>query len=185
MITNKLYFSGCELRNSNSPSEFSGPLKSWILIFAIGFISFANLQAQKISIIKLPDLQQRYLRDNDTTYLINFWATWCGPCVQEMPGFEKLNGLYRDKKFKMLLVSLDFKKDLNKLEKFVSMHKLTGQVMLLDEPKYNEWLDKIDPDWGGAIPTTLIFQGAGKKALYEKPLTFEELQSIIKPLIKQ
>ena len=148
------------------------------------FLLIWNGYAQTTAVIKLPELQQRYLRNNDTVYVINFWATWCGPCVQELPGFEKLNLQYKDKKFKMLLVSLDFKKDLNKLEKFRAAKKLSSEVVLLDETKYNEWIDKINPAWGGAIPATLFIKNSTNYMLFhEKSLTFEELQSIVKPLI--
>jgi len=156
------------------------------IITCLCFFVITTGYAQSTSVIKLPELQQRYLRNNDTVYVVNFWATWCGSCVQEMPGFEKLNILYKDKKFKLLLVSLDFKNDLNKLEKFRSNKKLSAEVVLLNETKYNEWIDKISPTWGGAIPATLFIKNSTNYTLFhEKPLTFEELEAIVKPLINQ
>ena len=41
-------------------------------------------------------------------YLIDFWATWCKPCIKELPAFEELNARYQDKGLKVVLVSLDF-----------------------------------------------------------------------------
>jgi thiol-disulfide isomerase/thioredoxin len=49
---------------------------------------------------------------SDTTYVINFWATWCKPCVEEIPHFEKLYATYKNQKVKVIMVSCDFKKQL-------------------------------------------------------------------------
>lgn len=156
------------------------------VIFFVICLGAICINAQNVQVVKLPELQQRYLRNNDTTYILNFWATWCGACVKELPEFEKLNQNYKDKKFKMILVSLDFKSDLNKLQSFVSKKQLSAEVILLNETKYNEWIDKIDPSWGGSIPATLVFKNnTGYKQFNEKSLSFEELESIIKPILTQ
>jgi thiol-disulfide isomerase/thioredoxin len=157
------------------------------IIFSV-FLIVINiniLHAQKVKVIKLPELRQKYLRDNDTLYIINFWATWCRPCVEELPGFQKLNESYKDKKIKMILVSLDFKKELNKLETFIITKKIKPEVVLLDETNYNSWIDQIDPSWGGAIPATLFVNNKENIRLFhEKSITFDELEAIVKPNIK-
>src|SRR5471030_2436347 len=70
--------------------------------------------SEKPAVIKADDLMKRIANKSDTTYVINFWATWCAPCVKELPAFEKLNENYKDKKVKVLLVSMDFKQDYEK-----------------------------------------------------------------------
>lgn len=111
----------------------------------------------------------------DTTYVINFWATWCGPCIKELPYFEELHALYEGKAFKQILVSLDDPKKLeSKVIPFLTKNKIESKVVLLADGKANSWIDKVDPSWSGAIPITLIIKG-DKRMFYEKEFhsTFE------------
>lgn len=144
-----------------------------------------SVSAQGVRIIKLPELEQMLNPENDTTYVINFWATWCKPCVKEMPYFEKLNEEMKSEKVKVVLVSLDFKRQIeSQLKPFLVKNNIRSQVVLIDEPDYNSWIDKVDPSWSGAIPAT-IFINANKQAriFHEKEFKYEELYSIVKPLI--
>ena len=96
---------------------------------------------------------------SDTVYVINFWATWCGPCRRELPDMEKSpQGLFR-RKVKVLLVSLDFPNQQKGLQQFLLTNRITAPVLLLNEPDANAWIDKVDPSWTGALPATLIFKG--------------------------
>ena len=47
-------------------------------------------------------------KQDDKTYVVNFWATWCGPCIKELPYFENINKNYKDQNVEVILVSLDF-----------------------------------------------------------------------------
>jgi len=98
------------------------------------------------------DAFQKYLEaENDTTYVVNFWATWCKPCVEELPSFEQLYEKYKDKKVRLILVSLDFEKQIeSKLIPFINENKLKGEVLVLQQKGMNDWIDKIDPSWSGA-----------------------------------
>jgi thiol-disulfide isomerase/thioredoxin len=103
---------------------------------------------------------------NDTLYVFNFWATWCAPCVEEMPWFEELHEKTAGKKVKVYLVSLDFRKDLDrKLRPFLAERKLQSTVLMLADGRYNEWIDRVSPEWSGAIPATLLLK-SGKRAFY-------------------
>jgi thiol-disulfide isomerase/thioredoxin len=137
--------------------------------------------AQRVAVLKFPDLQQRLARTSDTTYVVNFWATWCGPCVQELPGFEKVRTANAGKKVKFLLVSLDYLPQLDKKVKpFVQKHGLKSEVLLLDETDPNTWLQKVDRQWSGSIPFTLIYNNqARKRATFEHPLTATELTAAL------
>lgn len=116
---------------------------------------------------------------NDTLYVINFWATWCVPCVKELPHFEKLNAKYKSGKFKMLLVSLDFPKLVeSRVLPFVKNKNLKAEVLLLNDPDANSWIEKVASEWSGAIPATLIYKN-DKRQFYEKSFTEEELESEI------
>lgn len=119
----------------------------------------------------------------DKIYVVNFWATWCAPCIKELPYFEALNSAYKDKNVELLLVSLDFpKKYESHLKPFIVKHNLKSKVIALDDMDSNTWIPAIDPDWSGAIPATLIFN-KDKRQFYEKTFTYEELEKEVKQFL--
>lgn len=144
-----------------------------------------SLSAQSVRVINFKEFETLTTKpaDDDTTYLINFWATWCKPCVKELPYFEQLGQAYRDKKLKIILVSMDFVKDVKtRVEPFAKQKNLRSTLYLLNEPDYNAWIDKVSPDWGGSIPATLVINTKKNyRRFYEKDFaTLEELQETIK-----
>lgn len=152
----------------------------WVLVLIIPAIS------QDVKVLKTfeefePLLQQK----NDTTYVINFWATWCMPCVKEMPEFMEINEKFKNEKFKMILVSLDFESQLeSKVKPFIKDKNIGAEVVLLADSKQHKWIDKVNENWGGSIPATIIYN----KDFYlfkEETLTFDELNEIITKNIKQ
>jgi len=150
-----------------------------ILLLAILSATGATLHAQDIPVIKFSHIKKLQQAENDTTYIINFWATWCKPCVQELPYFDALTNKYEGRKIKVVLVSLDFKRELPRLEKFVADHKVISQVLLLDEPDYNSWIPLVDKSWSGAIPATLIINNKnGIRKFYEQEFSEEEINKI-------
>lgn len=120
---------------------------------------------------------------NDTTYVLNFWATWCKPCMTEFPYFEKLIREYRNQSVKILLVSLDFPKDIpQKLTPFVQERNLEQNVIVLADIDYDAWLDKVSPGWDGAIPFTLIYNKNGRQTKQGEMDSYEELEGLLKKL---
>lgn len=125
-----------------------------------------------------------FKEQNDTTYVINFWATWCKPCVKELPYFEALHDQFSGEKLKVILVSLDFKKDIEpKLIPFVEEHKLRSNVMALTDHKYNEWIDQVDPEWGGAIPVTVVYNSKKRQFVGESFADQDQLFELVKELL--
>lgn len=122
-----------------------------------------------------------YLKmQNDTTYVINFWATWCKPCVAELPNFEKLNIQYKSKKVKVILVSLDMKKQVESaLIPFIKRKSLQSEVILLNDPDANSWIEKVDSKWSGALPGTMIYN-KNTRQFYEQSFSYEALENEIK-----
>jgi thiol-disulfide isomerase/thioredoxin len=125
-------------------------------------------------------------KDNDTTYVVNFWATWCEPCVAELPNFEKLGNDYKNQKVKVILTSLDFQKQVEKsLIPFINKHKLRSKVVLLSDPDANSWISQVGKNWSGALPGTLIYnKKKNLRKFYEKSFSYDELQTEVKPFIQ-
>ena len=151
----------------------------------IGSLGFAK--AQSAAIVKFDEVQKILTAKNDTTYILNFWATWCVPCVKEFPSFQVFAKKHKDEKVKVVMVSLDFKKDYDKsLMAFLAKHPIDASVYLLDEPDYNSWINKVDPSWGGEIPVTLIVNGNKKMhTFYPRDFTPESLEETFSKTIKQ
>jgi thiol-disulfide isomerase/thioredoxin len=126
---------------------------------------------------------EKYLNiEDDNIHVVNFWATWCAPCVKELPYFEAVNAAYKDKNVKVLLVSLDF--NLKKLNSFLAKNELKSEKVLLDDPDQNAWISKVSEKWSGAIPATVIY-GKGKRKFYEHSFTKAELESELRNFINQ
>ena len=128
-------------------------------------------------------LQPLLTKNNDSTYVINFWATWCKPCIKEMPYFEKLSTTYASDKVKVVFVSLDFP---DKLEKqvipFIEKNNIQSQVVLLDDPDANSWIPRVSDDWSGAIPATIIYNKSTRR-FFERSFTFEELEKEVQSIL--
>src|ERR1043165_3895610 len=103
--------------------------------FLLLFLIFsAGLSSQEVPVIKVTDLEKRIKNSSDTTYIVNFWATWCAPCVKELPDFDSIHQVYKNEKVKVLLVSMDFKEDMQaKVLPFLKNKKVRSEVLLMDE----------------------------------------------------
>ena len=138
-------------------------------------ISSLGIAQQVNSVYKIDQFLKR-ISNSDTTYIVNFWATWCKPCVQELPNFDSLNFELKNTKSKIILVSLDFKEDLNKkINPFLKSKQIQSECVLLDEVNGNDFVNKIDGSWSGAIPATLIIYKK-KRIFLEKKLSYKDLK---------
>lgn len=144
------------------------------------FFVLANAGNDEIEILNYEEFEER-VKTDEGTIVYNFWATWCKPCVEELPYFEKINAEYDN--VKVVFVSLDFKSQYKrKLIPFVEDNAIQAEVLLLDAPDYNSWLNKISKKWSGAIPATLIVNNAeGRWDFYEQSFTYNELKETINP----
>lgn len=135
-----------------------------ILVFAVIFIGLSvETEGQKVEYIKIPDLEKILSSKDNKLFVLNFWATWCGPCVSEMPGFEKVSKDYNHDKVRFILVSLDFPSQIQEqLIPFLKKNNITIEVAVMTDLDYNKWIDKVDTRWQGDIPATLFFNNQRK-----------------------
>lgn len=140
-----------------------------------------DFTSKKVVSLNFEELQKKYFQNKTgTTYVINFWATWCKPCVKELPYFEKIASDYSEKNVKVLLVSLDFPDKIeSQVIPFLEKNNIKSEVVLLDDPDANSWIPKVSPNWSGAIPATVIYKNE-KRKFYEQSFTFDELENELK-----
>lgn len=159
-----------------------------IRVAALMFVFTAGINpvsAQTARVIKWNEFEQLIKSRSDTTYIFNFWATWCKPCIRELPYFNALNEKFPGKKIRVYLVSLDFRRQFESvLVPYLKKNNINQEVLLLDEPDYNMWIDRVDPTWSGAIPATLVVNSStGIHKLFETEFTEETLSETLKPFI--
>ncbi|MCI9846368.1 redoxin domain-containing protein [Flavobacterium pectinovorum] len=147
------------------------------------FLTFSvTAYCQNIKLINIDQLNERIKTGKDSTYVVNFWATWCAPCIKELPHFEKLGAEYKSEKLVVLLISVDFKSKLSSaVEPFVKRKNLKNEVLLLNESSPQEYIDRIDPSWSGSIPATIFIKG-DKRKFVESEFTYEQLLTEYKNL---
>jgi len=127
---------------------------------------------------------QKFLqKKDDKIYVVNFWATWCAPCVKEMPYFEKLSQEYKNDNVEVLFVSLDFPHLYeSKLKPFIKEKNIQSKVVALNDVDMNMWIPKVDENWSGSIPATIIYKNDQSK-FYEQTFTYEALESELKQFL--
>ncbi len=144
-------------------------------------------ESQQISSVETFSYEQLkpLLQKNDgKTYIINFWATWCSPCVKELPYFEKINKEYVNKNVEVILVSLDFPKQIEKkLIPYINKNLIKSKVILLDDINEDIWIKAIDESWSGAIPATIIYNSKNRK-FYEQSFDYETLENELNFFLK-
>jgi thiol-disulfide isomerase/thioredoxin len=153
-------------------------MKKLILLFFVAFS--AGVQAQRAEIVKLDKLQELLHEKGNGIKVINFWATWCAPCVKEIPLFEKLGQERKDVKVTLVSMDLDLDPDPAKVHKFVARKKLQSQVLILDETDPNYYIEQIEKAWSGALPATIIINSkTGQRKFVEKELHEGDLEKLI------
>lgn len=149
-----------------------------LVLFAFSVSGYS----QNVKLLNIDQLNERIKNGKDSTYVVNFWATWCAPCIKELPHFEKLNAEHKAEKLAVLLVSVDFKSKLKSaVIPFVKRKNMKSEVFLLNESSPQEYIDRIDKSWSGSIPATLFIKGA-KRTFIESEFTYEQLLTEYKKL---
>ncbi|MBN2213959.1 MAG: TlpA family protein disulfide reductase [Bacteroidales bacterium] len=150
-----------------------------VIIISLSLLSASDHLAG-FQILNFKEFEHHLHQYNDTTYIINFWATWCLPCRKELPDLERINTEYRDQKVKVLLVNLDFPDQLSKsLVPFVQQNNIQSEIIVLDDPDSNFWINRVDSSWNGNIPATLVYNQHYRE-FFPELLNYGLLDSILK-----
>lgn len=149
-----------------------------ILLFSSLVVALAVPEIKLVSFAQYQNLAEK--KNNDTLYVVNFWVTWCKPCVAEMPYFEAAAKKFGNEKVKVLFIDLNYPREKEQVQNFINEKKVTSEVYLLDAGNPNNWIPAIDSNWSGAIPATVMFKEGKKVFFREGDMTANELDSIIK-----
>jgi len=140
-----------------------------------------SVKAQNIASWKAKDVKN-YIDKNDSVLVINFWATFCKPCVEEIPYLQSISNKYKDQKVKLLLVSLDLPSFYpDKIETFDNEHEVKSEVVWFNETNANYFCPAIDKSWSGVIPATIfINKKTGYKKFIEEQMTPAQFEAELK-----
>lgn len=167
--------------------KYLGRFVALSLLF--GFLAACQISTEEekplfLSYETFDDIAPLFSSESDTTYVINFWATWCQPCIEEMPYFEQLHEEFSEEKVRVILVSLDFEKDVEpRLIPFLEEKQLQSDVALLLDGKYNDWIDRVEPTWDGAIPVTVIYKNSRKRFHGKQYANYQQLADMVRTIL--
>jgi len=140
---------------------------------------------QEIPRWKLADLEN-IIRNSNQPLILNFWATFCKPCLEELPYFLELSAQYKDSGLKLVLVSLDLPEDYNKIKSFAEKHHINATTVYLDETNADLFCPVVNKDWSGSIPASLfINHKTNYRKFFEAIISKSKLDAEIRSMIKK
>lgn len=154
------------------------------IVILTGLLGSFCLIPKKVQVVTFEQLEKRCRRGDDTLYVVNYWATWCRPCVKELPYFQEAARKFSRKKVELIFVSLNTVKELKMVQGFIENKNMEPQVYILNAGNPNGWIDKVDPSWEGSIPATVMYRNKEKVFFREGEFTQTELDSIINLKLK-
>lgn len=154
------------------------------LLLIIVAVAIGNaLLAQEVKSVKITELEKT-IKESKGPLIVNFWATFCIPCIEEIPYFQEEVKKHQDEGVQLLLVSLDMKSAYpKKVTDFATRRSFTAPKVWLNETDADYFCPKIDPKWTGSIPASLFINNkTGYRNFIEAEMTREELQKEITAL---
>jgi len=157
-------------------------MKTFFVVTFLLFAVFGN--SQDIKSIKITDLEKT-IEESKTPLIVNFWATFCVPCLEEIPYFQEITQQHKNENVSIVFVSLDMKEAYPaKVNEIAKRLKLDYPVVWLNETNADYFCPKIDTSWTGGMPSSLFVNNVtGYHKFFERPLSKDELQKEIQVMI--
>lgn len=148
------------------------------IALSVFFWSFSAKAQDLITFRNFEELNAYIQKNNEKPLVINFWATWCAPCVKELPYFEELH--QKNQNIKIVTVSLDFNKQVeSKLKPFLKKKNYSFVATYMADKNFNNWISKVDENWSGSIPATWIINGNKGIFVEQEFASYEELNQFV------
>ena len=155
-------------------------MRKLIMMFLITLPAYA--QSPTLKTIGFDTFFSDTISKSSGIIVLNFWATWCKPCVAELPTFEEANTKLKERG-QVILANLDFNSQVDKLVvPFLEKRKFNSKVVHIDSANPDAWINKVDSNWSGAIPATVIYFNGEKRFFHEGEMTGEELNNAIESI---
>ncbi|WP_439483459.1 TlpA family protein disulfide reductase [Cyclobacterium plantarum] len=155
-------------------------LKIILFYFLVPGFSSSEEPDPDFKIISFEEFETLTSADSEKLRIYNFWATWCAPCIREMPHFEQASK--DNPELELVFISMDDGRRPERVTSFMERKDIQSPVYLLNDVDFNSWIDKVDKSWTGAIPATLFILPDGKRRFHEGELEENELQNLIDQL---
>lgn len=145
------------------------------------------VNAQLIPSWKIADVVKYYGKKSDSVYVINFWATFCKPCVAEIPYLQRITEKYQSQKVKLILVSLDLASYYPGLiRKFAAKNNIKADIVWLNETDADYFCGQVDKKWSGSLPATLFVNTrSGSRSFFEESLSEGKFEEELKKIIAE
>jgi len=140
-----------------------------LVLLLIGATTPTVQQVDDTAIAKLPQRAD--------TVVINFWATWCVPCVEEIPIFVKLH--QQQKNIQIIGISMDNLDQNKRVAEFAAKHHVNYDIAIRNGKKFEDMVNSLDPDWGGGIPATFVFRDGKRVFSKVGQITEKELKAAL------
>jgi thiol-disulfide isomerase/thioredoxin len=129
------------------------------------------------------EVSDLFAQRNDTVYLVNFWATWCKPCLEELPLLQEVQNRYADAPLRVILVSLDDKPEaIARIPDFLERRGV-GLPTVVVTDRDEEWQRELDAKWDGSLPTTFIYRDALRYVYRRNFRTLPDILDAVAPLL--
>jgi thiol-disulfide isomerase/thioredoxin len=161
----------------------------FILVFATALVpcpaqTASSATAPAVRKIKIDDLEKT-IAQSDHPLIVNFWATFCEPCVKEIPYLQSKVARYQEPRVELILVSLDLPGAYPaRIAAFARERGFTASIVWLDEAKAGYFCPKIDPRWTGGIPSSLFINNKTHyRRFFDRQLTEPQVDLEIKKML--
>ena len=140
-----------------------------------------NIAAEPVTIELVDAEGLRKLRmnasanDRGKLRLVNFWATWCGPCVTEFPDLMTINRMYRLRDFEVVTVAANYPDEKDDALAFLKKHQASNKNLLFGDTDKYKLMEAFEPSWEGALPFTMLIDPTGE-VLYKSQGRFDALE---------
>lgn len=147
-------------------------------------LCFNQSKAQKIETISAEQVQTIIKQKTDKkVVVINVWATWCGPCVEEFPDLVELAEKY-SKEIEVMFISADFLEDIDRVKEFLVNQKVTWPTYIKTGSE-SDFIEALHPNWTGALPFSIILKKGGTEiAHWENKAEMSKFEASIKQALK-
>jgi len=129
---------------------------------AVKWLEKADAEPVTLKPIDATDLARLAKNETDKLLVVNLWATWCGPCVAEMPEFVTMNRMYRKRNFQMITISLDQPEQQDAALKLLKENHASTTNYISAITNTDKFADTLDKEWRGPLPHTILIAPGGK-----------------------